>query len=293
MKSLTICMLTTRPQPEVQWMLDSLHCDEAQVMVIHGGELIDEFDCERVKYEFPKPNVWQGEHRKTPVDWWAKSNAINTALCLCKTEWICFLDDRCVLQPGFMDAIRSAMTGNYIMAGAYEKRHSVTVENGVIRNAGIITGTDSRVGKGAGAVPCSGHWLFGCVTAAPLDWWLQINGAPEKCDSLGFEDVIIGMLFQNNKFPIRYDMRARIIEDRSVDKLGTVMRRESKEKHPHDTNDKAHKLLAWVNSGAKRSENDFDIRELRDKIQSGGEFPIPEDKEWVDWFDSQPLKEML
>lgn len=304
MKSLTIAYITSRKNIELMWFLDSLTNqllaeDRIEILII--SEYWDEYKLSQdevawlrsFQFAHPKPNIWQGKYRITNVDWWAKSNAINTALCLCKTDWIMFLDDRCVLQPCFMHAVRDAVAGNYIMAGAYEKRHSMTVEKGLIKNGGIITGTDSRVGSMGGAVPCSGHWLFGCCTLAPLEWWLQINGAPEKCDSLSFEDVIIGLLFENNGFPLKYDVRAKIIEDRTVSELGVPMRRSSKERHPHDQQDKAHTLLRWVKT-AKRSDNEFDIRELRARIQRGEPFPIPDpNKNYVDWFDGQPVKEMI
>jgi hypothetical protein len=308
MKTLTIAYITTREKPQLRWFLESIEkqiTNGEDVRIILVSPLWTDYDAASLletakfagcdfKHVRPKPNVWQGEHRVTPVDWWAKSNAINTALCLCKTEWIMFIDDRCVLMPGFMTAVRDAMAGNYIMAGAYEKRHSMTVENGIIKHGGIITGSDGRTGSLAGPVDCTGHWLFGCCTLAPLEWWLQINGAPEKCDSLSFEDVIIGMLFQNNGFPIKYDVRAKMIEDRTVSEIGEPMSRSSKEKHPHDASDKAHTLLRWVNAGAKRSENGFEIRELRDAIQKGELFPIPDPEViYKDWFDGQPLSEMV
>lgn len=298
-------MITSRPEPEFRWLIDSLRpqilSDERIVFWIVDGYLnrdtADRFQPIGIKngygHSFVKPNIWQGEYRKTPVDWWAKSSAINTALCLCKTEWIMFLDDRCVLMPGFMAAVRDAMKGNYIMAGAYEKRTEMTVEDGVIKNAGIITGRDGRARGDLAARSCSGQWLFGCCTLAPLEYWLNINGAPEECDGLSFEDVIIGLLFENNGYPIKYDERALMIEDRTPEMLGDPMRRSSKESHPHDTSDKAHTLLKWVRGGAKRSINPFDIRELRERIQIGEPFPVPEDRDYFDWHDGENLKDMI
>ena len=119
-----------------------------------------------------------------------------------------------------------------------------------------------------------------------------MNGFPEKCDSVSFEDVITGMLIHNNGHPIMFDPRMKIVEDRTPEKCGTVFKRSSKEKHPHDTSDKTHQILNWAKT-ANRSDNDFDIHELRAKILAGGGFPVPDpQKEWRDWFDGQSLKEM-
>jgi hypothetical protein len=304
MKSLTICITTSRKEPEIRWIKDSLErqigADEPDLLVINLHCKNPTFESDYflpIRTHPPKPNIWQGEHRITKENWWAVSNARNTALCLCETEWICFIDDRCVLQAGFLDAIRSAMVGNYIMAGSYEKRHGMTVENGVIKNGGIVTGVDSRetyCRSNNFPMPfaCGGEWMFGCCILIPLEWALQVNGWPEKrCDSLSFEDVIFGMLIQNSGFPIKFDPRAKIIEDRTPEKLGEPMKRTAKERWPHDKEDKAHKTLEWVKT-AKRSDNDFEIRELRAAVQRGEPFPsVDTGKEHLDWFDNQPVKD--
>lgn len=247
----------------------------------------------RVRHVPPKPNLWQGKFRATKEDWWAKCNALNTAVCLCETEWIAFVDDRSVLAPTWMDAIRDAMRGNYAVCGSYEKREGMEVENGLIKVSGITVAKDNRNtgGPQRPMVAHGGYW-YGCTNALPLDWILEMNGFPEKCDSVSFEDIITGHLLANNRRPIYYDTRMHIIEDRTPEKLGQPMKRSSKERHPHDTSDKTHKILEWART-AKRSDNDFDIVELRKKILAGGNFPVPsKEPPPRDWFDGQLLSEM-
>lgn len=313
--SLTICMTTSRPEPEIKWLIGSLFNqirkeESVSLLIIdlnhvgsrmtHQELLFDNGIKMVIESIAPKPNIWQGEHRLTKENWWAVSNARNTALCLCKTDWILFLDDRSVLQPGFMDAVRVAMAGKYIMAGSYEKRQGMTVENGAIKHGGIIQahdprspyfgGQDHRIDVSAGkVVDCQGSWLFGCCLLMPLEWALAGNGYPERCDSLSFEDCIFGVILQNNKFPMKFDPRAKMIEDRTPDKLGTPMKRSSKERWPNDKTDKAHTSLKWV-ATATRSDNDYDIRELRAKIQAGEPWPIPNDPDAKDWFDGQLVR---
>lgn len=303
MKALTVCMTTSRDEPHVvDWFYDSLNricqdSDDVRVIVVWNGsseseqKLTDEDKIKSFKIAPPKPNVWQGDHRLTKEDWWAVCNARNTALALCETEWIAFVDDRCVLTDTWLQSVKEAMDGMYIVGGAYEKRTGMKVENGVITHGGIITGKDPREiqVKPDRATPCHGGWLFGCTMAMPLEWALRINGWPEIiCDSLSFEDVISGIILQNNRYPIRYDPRMKIIEDRTPEHCGPVMKRTDKGVSP---NDKSHAALKLVQSGMKRSENPFgDIRKLRKKIQLGESFPVLNLPQ-KDWFDGQLVSE--
>lgn len=312
MKSLTIAFVTSRNQPMARWFVDSLNqqCRQhSEIRSVRSGPnavtRIRCFGLDNVEYlaiDFqstsgirrydPKPTVWQGPHRLTRDDWWAMANARNTALALCQTEWIAFLDDRCVLCPGWLDAISRAINDNYAVCGAYEKRHNMKVENGVIVEPGTVSGQDHRllhIRERGLNVPyaCGGEWWFGCSTALPLEWALQINGYDESCDSLGMEDVIFGLQLQNAGYPIRYDPAMMIIEDRTPDHSGPIMKRTDKGTSP---NDKSHALLAKLRH-LKRSTNLFDLRELRDLACRGEPFPIPTGPT-IDWYDGQPLAEM-
>jgi len=292
-------MTTAREYPKSNWLFDSLR---RQV----NGELIDlilvslrtgqEYDFplyngKPYRIVQPKPCVWQGRHRLTKSDWWAVSNARNTAICLCKTEWIAFLDDRSVLSPVWLECVRAAMEGNYIMAGSYEKRQNMVVENGAIVDFGILQAEDARVRSARGQIiPCPGEWLFGCNLAMPLEWLLNVNGYPESwCDGMSFEDCILGLVLQNNRYPMKFDPRAKMIEDRTPDALGEPMKRTAHERFPHDTTDKAHTVLNLARS-AKRCDNPFNIRELLAKIHGGEPFPIPTEPTH-DWFNKKPLSE--
>lgn len=307
MKSLTIVFVTSRPEPELDWFFDSLEpqinsWEHIEVIVVHsvephpGWRFNPEFfknqsKLKDIRIVKPKPTLWQGEHRITKEDWWAVSNARNTGICLCKTEWIAFLDDRCVLAPTWLQAIRNAMEGNYAVCGTYEKRHGMTVENGVIRNGGIVTGRDNRDN---GREPFArtvdgGHW-YGCTNALPLEWALTINGYEELMDGLSFEDVMFGKMLQNNAYPIKFDPTMRITEDRSPDKLGPTMKRSDKGKSP---NDKSHAALARFGK-ARRSDNfGKDLRNVREGALRGESWEIPDlHFEWRDWYDGQPLREL-
>lgn len=298
--NVTICYITARERPNVEWFFDSLRLqikpdDRVQIIFVDALHRLP-LDWHGAISILPKWNVWQGPCRLTKQDWWAASNSRNTGICLAQHDFIAFLDDRCVLLPGWLDAIREAQAGNYAVFGAYEKRNVMTVENGVIRHAGIVVGEDSREKYcrehwgGVAPHPCPGEWAFGCTLALPLEWALQVNGYEELMDGLGCEDVVFGKHLENNGFALKYDLRMKIIEDRTPKELGQPMLRSSKERHPNDVEDKGHKALAKF-CPLKRASHQWDLRQVRADVMAGKPFPVPSGP-ITDWFDNQPLSEM-
>lgn len=303
---LTVVYITSRPEPCFEWFLHSLGAQldalgESVNLILVNSRLSDyptdvradswgRSKCTQVP---PKPTVWQGAHRLTKADWWAASNARNTGICLCQTEWIAFVDDRCVLAPTWLQAVRDAMAGNYAVFGSYEKRHGMTVENGIIKHGGIVQATDSRHDYAAkfwnNETPhdCPGEWSYGCTLALPLEWALQVNGLDENCDGLSFEDVIFGLMLQNNGYPMKFDYRMKIIEDRTPEHLGPAMIRKDKGVSP---NDKSHALLRALEV-RKTASHPINLRQIRADALAGKPFPPP----WgpsKDWWDQQPVSEM-
>lgn len=213
---------------------------------------------------------------------------------MCRTDWVSLIDDRSVLMPGYLDGIREAIAGNYIVCGAYEKRAAMTVENGIIKNAGVVTGIDSRLDyvnkhwkphnmKSPYKAP--GEWTYGCSITIPLEWALAVNGFSEDyCDGLGGEDYLFGLTLQNAGYPIRYDPRMKLIEDRTPELCGPTIHRCDKDVSP---NDKSHKILE-VFKGSKTSKNSYDLRELRAKVLAGEPWPPPSASKF-DWYDGQPI----
>jgi len=295
MKSLTIAYISNREQCHLNWFSQSLRMEggEKNIRIFCVGNSAEFPNVNRIT---PKPSIWSGESRLTKENWWSKSNSLNTALALCETEWFCQLDDRCVLMRGWLDAIKQAMDGNYIVCGAYEKRTAMTVENGVIKNAGIVIGKDDREQycetyyKPNGMkppYPAARGWLYGCSVAYPLEWALQVNGYPEDyCDSLGMEDVVFGMMLQNAGYPMKYDPRMKIIEDRTPSEIGPATPRTDKGKSPAD---KSHKILE-IFKESKTSLNSFDLRTMRKSVLSGNPFPKPSASN-RDWYDGQLVSE--
>lgn len=301
MASLTIGYVTARNEPHFDWFFYSLYPQFSQgntpkiilVDSLKESRLVNWVFAD-VLHVAPKPTVWQGKSRLTKEDWWAVSNARNTALCLCETDYIVWLDDRCVLMPGWLKAAQDAANGGYAVCGTYEKRRKMKVENGKITEPGELDGKDARfVSKPTRPVPAwtiqAGY--YGGSLGMPLKVALEINGFEELCDGLGMEDVIAGRHLTNAACPMMFDARMKIIEDRSNEPEALHnMKRDSKEKHPHDRTDKGHEALRRF-ATQKRTSHHWNLREIRERVLRGEPFPaatLPE----TDWFDGQQLKEM-
>lgn len=299
---LTIAYLTARRNCNIHWLVESLErqMDNEGIRFV----IVDCYASERcigtslpvTVHVPPKPNVWQGEHRLTKENWWAKANAANTALCLAPDGWILFVDDRSVLMPGFLACCREAMAGNYAAFATYEKAYDVRACNGEVTGfTPAPDGKDRRlqfVNAMHKPTPCGGEWCFGCGILVPVEWALSVNGFDECADGMSFEDVLFGLMLEKHGYPMKFDPRMKILEDRTPTDAEPVFRRTDKGVSP---NDKSHKLLHMVmKEGRTEAPNFFGegrIRALRQRVLAGEPFPILQCPT-RDWFDGQEISTM-
>ena len=244
----------------------------------------------------PKPNVWQGKHRITKANWFAASNARNTALCLAPDGYIAYVDDLSVLMPGWFQAVREAIQKSAVTMGAYKKVRNLVVESGVVKSCEEFpSGVDSRwnYGRSDGPVVAGGGWLFGCSLVCPTQFLIETNGWDEDCDSMGGEDYTLGIMFEKHGRQMFYDRRMLTYESEEAHYEDPPFRRADKGVSP---NDASHDMLKKVMSGGRKiSPNYFGsagIRGLRHRVLNGEEFPIVQCPEHH-WFDGQPLREMV
>lgn len=302
--TLTLCYLTSRRECKIEWWLDSLALqvkpeDEVHIIVVDfwAKDRPINFDsvsfAKSIRHVEPKPNVWQGEHRLTKENWFAAANARNTALCLCATDWIAYCDDLSVLMPGWLEAVRKAVAGNYVVFGAYKKVRNLVVEKGrIVSCEEFAGGLDARLRHVGDVVSCGGDWLYGCSLAGPVEAFLCVNGWPEAFDGLSFEDSTMGICIGNtNRFSFRYDK--------------SMMTYESEEDHYKEKpfirsdygvspKDKSHAALG-IAKASTSFPNYFDyqggIRELRERVLRGEPFPIQKNPQHC-WFTGRPLSEL-
>ena len=307
---LTIAYFTNRLEPKIEWFFDSLgnqaKGERLRVVVVdyHAGNpdrraqvdalAKDRFDLVHVE---PKPTVWQGKHRLTTRDYFAASNARNTAICLAPDGHIALVDDLSCLQPGWLDRVKmhvSTAPGR-ITCGAYRKVLEMTVRHGeVVHYKNNPIGNDHRLSwVSPGHVRnCGGDWMYGCSLVAPVNAFLDCNGYDEDCDGMGYEDVVCGTMLAAHGWSFAYDPNMMTFESEELHHTsGNAFLRVNKGISP---NDASHKMLDMLRKGRKTAPNYFGeggIRALRQAVLSGEPFPVVQVPQHH-WPDGQPLSEM-
>ncbi len=302
-------MITGRAEPRAEWLLDALATqakagDDLDVIVIDlhnrttnelgiGGAWRTQGRIP-VRVAPPKPTIWQGPHRVTACDWWAKANAINTAIVLARRDYIAFVDDRCVPGPKWLEAVRGGtLTRSSVLCGSYDR----------LENGRVAAVDNRRTHSPEGRINCGGSWLYGCTWAAPLEYLLGVNGAEEGTDGLGAEDSILGLNLANARRRLDFVPSMFVALERSAEfsqginghavspAPAPTPKRTDKGVSPHD---KSHASLARFGKG-KRTDPTLtpNLTELREKIRTGGAFPIPDPTRlWRDWYDDELISTM-
>lgn len=291
----------------IDWLLDSLtnqldgDLSWVKIIVVDSllntpgrGEQFGRLKRFRFVHVLPKPTVWQGDFRVTKIDYWAKCNSLNTALCHADDGWISVIDDLSVLGPSWLKSARNAMENEaQLTLGSFRKVFNLQVTNGAIISFDDHPGgLDSRwsLGRDGGVVPFNGSSMYGHVTG-PLEAFLEVNGYPELlCDSLSFEDVIVGIAIERANFSFVYDRSMMIYESEELhhSQENFSGKRIDKGISP---NDKSHEVLRRVMHDDYSIWNWFNLRSLRYRCLRGEPFPIPKGPH-LDWYDNQPLIEL-
>lgn len=303
---LTISFCTARAEPHFEWFAYSLKREleantdmklsDVRVVIVDSWAPARSFEFDGLPVGFfnsfihlaPKPTAWQGFYKQTKVDWFANSNARNTAICMAPDGYIAFVDDLSVLMPGWLRCVRDAMDGEYIACGAYRKVFQLEVGANV-KYVDNPHGHDGRFRYGSDhvAIPCDGRWMYGCSVAAPVQAFIDINGYPESCDGMGYEDSVCGLVIERRGYQHRYDRRMLTLESEEGHHAGTPMKREDPGQSP---NDKSHAMLARY-ANATRFDNPFDLGAMRQMALAGGDFPLPAPDQ-VEWFSGTKLSEL-
>jgi GT2 family glycosyltransferase len=279
---LTICYLTGRLEPRIEWAVEAIRRqrrkkDVIELLVVdtHGRSskalVPDATGVDRVVVVAPKPNLWQGKHRVASRDLWAKSQSANTALCLAKHDYVAFLDDRCVLGDRWLATVRAAADEREsVLAGAYERVLEADRKE-----------LDHRLELSPeGKVNCGGTWLYGCTFALPLAWALKVNGFEEGMDGLAQEDCVFGFQLENAGYRIDFEPA-----------LFVTLHREAEMGHAYARSD-GEKFEAALKRfrGRKRTEFTPNLKRLRKAVRSGESFPVPDPREEPrDWYDGSAL----
>ena len=306
MTHITVCYMTNRRGCHAEWFFDSLARQEVSSPVSLKVVVIDFYAAERTPAEkaraqvwvAPKPTVWQGAHRLTTQDYFAASNARNTALCHAEDGLVAFVDDLSVLLPGWLEQAVSARRGHVVL-GRYSKVKDLRVEAGeVVSFTPFEAGEDSRwkttqkIGNADKRFEVDGGWAFGCSLCGHVDDFLSINGYDEDCDSMGSEDYIAGIMLEKQGVTLWYEPRMRTYESEEDHYLEVPFKRIIKHRGKFKDKDSSHAILNMVRVGKRhRAPNYCDLRALRARTLAGEPFPVTGIPEH-DWRDGQPLREM-
>lgn len=288
----TLAFITAREEPHLEWLIDGLEQqartdDEIELIVVDAlGRAAREIGFRPIKAisklveTRPKPTIWQGPHRITAHDFFANANARNTAIVLCSTGYICFLDDRCKLDPGWFEAVRGGeKERDAVLCGSYTKHWS-----------GGIWVDHRRESDPQGKKKCLPAWSYGCNLALPLKWALKVNGFEEGCDPVGMEDCVFGHMLSNAGYRIDFVTEMAVQQDRLDDRGYLHPPKFPRQDKGESPNDKSHALIVRF-CGRARAEFTPDLTELRAALARGGSFPAPDSNvDYRDWYDGSPIK---
>ena len=289
---LTLAYITAREEPHLEWLIDGLEqqaksSDKIELIVVDAlgrpAQAIGYRPIKAIKKLVetrPKPTIWQGPYRITAHDFFANASARNTAIVLCTTSYICFLDDRCKFDPGWLEAVRRGeKKQDAVLCGSYTKHWS-----------GGISTDHRRESDPQGKKKCLPAWSYGCNLALPLKWALKVNGFEEGCDPVGMEDCVFGHMLSNAGYRIDFVAEMSVQQDR-LDDRGYLhppkFPRQDKGKSP---NDKSHAL---IDRFCNRAHTEFtpDLTKLRSELPHGGPFPSPVlNGDYRDWYDGSSIK---
>lgn len=339
---LTIAYFTCRQDPKWEWFVDSLDkqvpTDEraniellfvdavswrepiattAQTVALEDWRNVNmlrwnqlaAINRERFNFRLipPKPCVWQGPYRLTQRDWFAASNARNTALVVAQGDYLVCVDDLSVLLPGWWENVKHAVAHRYFVGGAYKKPKNLVVTDGVVESY-VEYSVDSRWNRGSssGIVPWYGSAIFGCCFGIPLDLALAVNGFDEQCDGQGAEDYDFGT--RVHKYISQHRPYTKVFYNRNMCTY------EAEELHHYGGSRYAsmrklmapdympdwyrgepysdHVMLRWVNKDSRTwTLGTPNLLELRQQYQTTGAVSIPTGPT-IDWRDGTPLAEM-
>ena len=303
---ITFIYITCRKNPKLEWFVDSL-CNQKddtpiQLVIVDYDLQFDETRRElfskivRNRLDFvhvsSKPNPVQGKYRLTSINYFSAGSARNTGICYAKYDYLVFIDDTSIMKEGSFSEILKCANEKIIVSFGYKKVRAMVIEDGKFISGRFDEhGTDSRWNQGLEFRKISGSQLFG-YSASPLSVILSVNGYDEICNTMGGEDYHYGVRVEKLNIPIYYNRNVTFYESEDfANQAGCLFLR----RDPVFNKEKYEAMMViynvskrWVEDGAYdlthlildmllrdkswTEGNNYNLAELRDKIQKGGEF---------------------
>jgi len=238
---ISVVYATARSDPGFGWFADGVARQlpdgaDVEVIVVDGrfreergarfeGDAGGRFALRHVA---AKPSPYQGPYRRTSSDCFAAASARNTGLVHARAPYVVFVDDCSVPMPGWWRAVERAAAHGEVVGGAYQKRWAMRVEDGLLAASRVDdSGIDTRWPLGDDSRPMRVHGgqLYGASFGAPRGLLLSINGMDEQCDTIGYEDVQLGLRLAHAGATILYDRSMLTIESIELGNAGPVLLR--------------------------------------------------------------------
>lgn len=238
MKPLTIAYFTCRRDPKIEWFFKSLNRElkgdwnNIHIIIIDYWfqyEPISRQEDFAIHYKnytnnvlhiSPKPCPVQGKYKVTKNDYFAASNARNTAFINCTTDYIVCIDDLTVIKEGWLDVVLWGQKNDFVLCGSYAKVKNLQCNDDgsySFNKDSLKNGLDSRFNNpyvtNSFATKVAGSWLFGCSFALPLSLAFEVNGFDECADTIGSEDYLFGIRLGRATGNIYYSKKMFTYED--------------------------------------------------------------------------------
>lgn len=309
---ITFVYITCRKDPKLEWFVDAL-CNQKdntpiQLVIVDYELQFDETRKElfskivRNRLDFvhvpSKPSPYQGKYKLTHINYFSAGSARNTGICYVKYDYIAFIDDLSTFEEGSFNQIVECARKNIVVSFGYKKVYDICVEDGkIITKREEPSGIDSRWNQGDAFRQIGGGQLYG-YSASPLSVLLKVNGYDEICNGQGGEDYHYGIRVDKLGIPIYYNRNVTFYESENFADQGSVfVRRDpllpielytslmnkynvSRRWVDDARYDLSHFMLDLLTRDNYYAEgNNYNLAELRDKIQKGGEFENNFDKD--------------
>lgn len=300
---ITFVYTSCRKEPKFEWFVDSLYnqvieekfdISKIEIIMVDFEVQYDESRLQTMKnvvkdrFKFTHvpsmPSPWQGKNRLTSKNCFSASLARNTGICYASFDYVFFIDDLCVLEPGSFKYMVEYAEKKIIVAFGYKKVWDLEVENGIIVGKRETPGgTDFRLNQGDAFRKIGGSQLYG-YSGSPLSVLLSVNGYDEICNSIGGEDYHYGMRIEKLSIPIYYSKHVMFNESENLADQGNVfLRRDpliSKEEYdalmkkyniqyrwdPNGRTDISHLVLDMLTRNKSWTEgNNYTLVDLRNK----------------------------
>lgn len=231
---LSIIYSTSRKQPKFEWFVEYLveeYKGEVTDEIIFSDVVLffDPYRREKLKqivdgrFEYihlmPKPSMWYGPYKKTPVNFFDASSTRNSGIIASTGNHIVFVDDLSIPCSGWIQHHKKAGKDGIVLAGLYDKVYDIQVEkNKVVGFNKKTSFIDGRVNEKPSekVTAIGGGWCFTGNLSVPKKVLEKVDGFDEFYARHGCEDCDFGVRLKNAGVDIFLNKECKLYEDQHL-----------------------------------------------------------------------------